>query len=63
MTGPLRGRPPSVKQPLTAKRRKRVIENDEYAAFLRRVLAAYSRRVAVGDIDAITGPTTLAADP
>jgi hypothetical protein len=31
-----------------------VVENDEYAAFLRRVIRAYSRRVASGDIDAIT---------
>jgi hypothetical protein len=30
-----------------------VVENDEYAAFLRRVIRAYSRRVASGDIDAI----------
>ncbi len=35
-----------------------VVENDEYAAFLRRVIHAYSRRVAAGDIEAIT---TMAA--
>ncbi|MGI8451651.1 MAG: hypothetical protein ACR2MP_31595 [Streptosporangiaceae bacterium] len=30
-----------------------MVENDEYAAFLRRVIRAYSRRVAAGDIEAI----------
>ena len=47
-------RPPGVNKPLTPKRRYRVVENDEYAAFLRRVIRAYSRRVASGDIEAIT---------
>jgi hypothetical protein len=60
MTNPTRlaERPSGVKKPLTPKRRYRVVENDEYAAFLRRVIRAYSRRVASGDIEAIT---TLAA--
>jgi hypothetical protein len=43
----------------TPKRRTRVVENDQYAAFLRRVIAAYSRRVAAGDIEAITGMAAL----
>jgi hypothetical protein len=50
----------SVNRPLTAKRRSRVVENDEYAAFLRRVIRAYSRRVAAGDIEAITDMAALA---
>jgi hypothetical protein len=49
-----------VNRPLTAKRRSRVVENDEYAAFLRRVIRAYSRRIAVGDIEAITDMAALA---
>jgi hypothetical protein len=53
-------RPSGVKRPLTPKRRYRVVENDEYAAFLRRVIAAYSRRVASGDIEAITAMAALA---
>jgi hypothetical protein len=53
-------RPPGVKEPLTPKRRYRVVENDEYAAFLRRVIRAYSRRVAAGDIEAITAMAHLA---
>ena len=52
--------PPPVKKPLTPKRPYRVVENDEYAAFLRRVIAAYSRRVAAGDIEAITTMANLA---
>ena len=38
------------------------MENDEYAAFLRRVLRAYSRRVASGDIEAITEMAAIAAE-
>ena len=49
-----------VKKPLTPKRRYRVVENDEYAAFLRRAIRAYSRRVASGDIEAITTMAALA---
>ena len=52
----------SVNKPLTPKRRSRVVENDEYAAFLRRVIRAYSRRVAAGDIEAITTMAALADD-
>src|SRR5689334_15842031 len=51
-----------VNKPLTPKRRTRVVENDEYAAFLRRVIRAYSRRIAAGDIEAITVMAALAAD-
>ena len=51
---------PPVKKPLTPKRPYRVVENDEYAAFLRRVIRAYSRRVASGDIEAITDHGRLA---
>ena len=52
----------TVKRPLTPKRRYRVVENDEYAAFLRRVIRAYSRRVASGDVEAITAMNRLAID-
>jgi len=54
--------PPHVKRPLTGRRRGRVVENDEYAAFLRRVIRAYSRRVAAGDIEAIAAMNRLATD-
>jgi hypothetical protein len=52
----------NVKASLTPKRRGRVVENDQYAAFVRRVIAAYSRRVAAGDIDAISDMTSIAAE-
>ena len=52
----------AVNKHLTPKRRYRVVENDQYAAFLRRVIRAYSRRVAAGDIEAITDMTRLADD-
>ena len=64
MTYPARPaeRPSGVKKPLTPKRRYRVVENDEYAAFLRRVIRAYSRRVAAGDIEAIAVMNRLGTD-
>jgi hypothetical protein len=43
----------TVKAGLTPKRPRRQVENDEYAAFARRVLRAYSRRVGDGDVEAL----------
>ena len=60
MTAPPTARPLGVNRSLTPKRPRRVVENDEYAAFLRRVIRAYSRRVAAGDIEAITTMAHLA---
>ena len=60
MTPPGPGTELGVKKRLTRKRRTRVVENDDYASFARRVIAAYSRRIAAGDIDAITGMAALA---
>ena len=54
------GGPDTVKTTLTSKRAGRVRENDEYAAFARRVLRAYARRVATGDVEALTLMTDLA---
>ena len=61
ITGPAE-RTSGVNTPLTPKRRTRVVENDEYAAFLRRVIRAYSRRIAAGDIEAIAVMARLASD-
>jgi hypothetical protein len=36
-----------VKAMLTPNRRRRSVENDEYASFTRRVIRAYARRVAI----------------
>ncbi len=49
----------TVRKNLTPNRRRRHVENDEYAAFARRVLRAYGRRIAAGDIDAITALSNL----
>ena len=43
-----------VKAGLTPNRPRRSVKNDEYAAFVRRILRAYSRRVGDGDVEALT---------
>jgi hypothetical protein len=43
-------------------RRRDVVENDEYAAFTRRIIRAYARRVATGDIEAVTDMVALSDD-
>jgi hypothetical protein len=50
----------SVKARLTPNRRRRPVKNDEYAWFVRRVVRAYARRVAAGDVDALADTTGLA---
>jgi hypothetical protein len=62
MMAPRCDRRSGVNRKLTPKRRRRITENDDYAAFLGRVIRAYSRRVGSGDIDALTGMATLSAD-
>jgi hypothetical protein len=52
----------TVNGSLTPKRARRLVENDDYAAFARRILRAYARRVADGDIDALTIMTGLARE-
>ena len=47
---------------MTANRRRRAVENDEYARFVRRVMRAYARRVAGGDVDALADMTGLATE-
>ena len=54
--------PDTVKNALTPNRAGRVVENDEYAAFARRVLRAYARRVADGDVEALTLMLGLSAE-
>jgi hypothetical protein len=50
-----------VNKSLTSKRRRRVVENDEYVAFLTRAIRAFGRRVAAGDIDALADAAFLSA--
>jgi hypothetical protein len=52
----------SVKAGLTPYGRRRPVENDEYARFVRRVVRAYARRVAGGDVDALADMTGLATE-
>jgi hypothetical protein len=52
--------PDTVKAGLTPKRPGRQVENDEYGAFVRRVLRAYARRVGDGDVEALILMTSLA---
>jgi hypothetical protein len=47
---------------LTPNRRARPVENDDYAAFARRILRAYARRVADGDVEALTAMTGLSVE-
>jgi hypothetical protein len=56
------GRPDTVKAGLTPKRSRRRVENDEYAAFVRRILRAYSRRVGDGDVEALALMLDLAGE-
>jgi hypothetical protein len=62
MTIPARERAFGVNRPLTPKRRRAVVENDEYTALVGRVIRAYSRRVAAGDVDAVAAMIQTAAD-
>jgi hypothetical protein len=51
----------TVRADLTADRR-RPVENKAFAAFARRIVRAFSRRVAQGDIDALTDLLEFAAN-
>jgi len=54
--------PETVKAGLTSKRPRRQVENDEYAAFVQRILRTYSRRVGDGDVEALALMLGLAED-
>jgi hypothetical protein len=66
LPGTRQGQPPTskntVKRALTPKRARPVVENDAYAAFAHRILTAYARRIAGGDVDALPLLTGLSAD-
>src|SRR4051812_48345882 len=42
--------------------RRIVVENDEFGAFCRRIIRAYARRVAAGDVEALADMTRLSSD-
>jgi hypothetical protein len=50
----------TINRRLTAGHGSDLVENDEYAAFARRILAAYGRRVGTGDIEALAAMVALA---
>jgi hypothetical protein len=52
----------TVKPGLTPKRDKRSVENPEFVSFARRILNAYARRIASGDIEALRAMNTLTSD-
>jgi hypothetical protein len=54
--------PNTVKKSLTSNRARRLVENDDYAAFARRILRAYARRVADGDVEALGFMLGLSAE-
>ncbi|WP_433652082.1 hypothetical protein ACQP2C_06355 [Micromonospora zamorensis] len=55
----------SVKRPLTPsvprQKRRTVVENDEFAAFGRRIIRAHGRRVATGDVEALRDLVALSS--
>ncbi|MGI9006626.1 MAG: hypothetical protein ACR2FU_10600 [Streptosporangiaceae bacterium] len=50
----------TVNHRLTPNAARPVVENDDYAAFTHRIVAACARRVATGDIETLASLTTLA---
>jgi hypothetical protein len=52
----------TVKAALTRKRAKRHVETNQFDAFARRILRAYARRVAAGDVEALATLATLSSD-
>jgi hypothetical protein len=55
--------PNAVNPALTGNRRSRPrVENDDYAAFTRRIIAAHGRRIAAGDIERLRDLVTLAEE-
>lgn len=51
----------TVKGRLTPGRPRPVVENDEYAAFTRRIVAAHGRRIGAGDVEGLTDLAALDA--
>jgi len=61
MTQPHAEHDSTVKSRLTPNRPRKVVENDDYAAFLRRAIRAFGRRIAAGDIDALADIAFMSA--
>ena len=52
----------SVNRGLTPGRPRRTVENDDYALFVRRIVAAHGRRIGAGDIEGLAALADLADD-
>jgi hypothetical protein len=52
----------TVKPGLRPKRAKRTVENSDFDAFARRILRAYARRVASGDVEALRSLVDLSSE-
>jgi hypothetical protein len=48
--------------PKPRKRSKRMVENNQFDAFVRRILRAYARRVAAGDVEALHSLAVLSSE-
>ncbi|WBB65755.1 hypothetical protein [Micromonospora sp. WMMD812] len=46
---------------LPRQKRRSVVENDEFAAFARRIIRAHGRRVAAGDVEALRDLVALSS--
>jgi hypothetical protein len=57
-----RQRPSGDKAALTPAPPRREVENPEFAAFVRRILRAYARRIGAGDLDALADLAQLRAE-
>jgi hypothetical protein len=53
---------PTVNPRLTRKKTRRVVDTFDYAAFTRRIVRAYGRRIAAGDIEALPGLALLSRE-
>lgn len=52
----------AVNEGLTRKRRRQLVENHEYGAFIRRAVRAFGRRVADGDVEALRDLAALSSE-
>ena len=52
----------TLTHPPRSRRHRDVVENDEFAAFARRIIRAHGRRVATGDVEALRDLVALSAN-
>jgi hypothetical protein len=52
----------STQRPARSRKRRSSVENDDYAAFARRIIRAHGRRIAEGDVDGLADLLTLQAE-